>query len=267
MTATAVTDANGSFIFRVPRGSYSLEPAGASSAFTPPAADLADLVEDRIQDISCSGACGAVAAVVIVPNRELVITDPTVVGDERASNALAGAPWSFRFIMEQMAPAGVDPADFVNDWLGQFEIARGSVNGFAVDVRAASALRALWPTTAGGKLDLARAPFRLLAITNRIDLHEATNGEARFVFGVVDAGGAGRPMTVIVEFELPARHPRSGIPLTRQNWAGAFHRLGRLPFGPSYNATLQSLTDLLTRRGTSPGKPGGSSIAQVRTND
>jgi hypothetical protein len=31
-----------------------------------------------------------------------------------------------------MAPEGVDPADFVNDWLDQFEIADGSVDGFPV---------------------------------------------------------------------------------------------------------------------------------------
>jgi len=116
-------------------------------------------------------------------------------------------------------------------------------------------------------LDLARAPFRLLAIPNRIDLHASTNGEARFVYGAVDASGAGRPKTVIIELEPPATNPRSGIALTRQNWAAAFHMLGGLPFGPRYNATLQSLTDLLTRRGTSRSKPGGSSVAQVRTND
>jgi hypothetical protein len=205
--------------------------------------------------------------VVVVPERELVITDPTVVGDTRASNALAGAPWSFRFLMEQMTPAGGDPADFVGNWLGQFEIARRTVNGFPVDLRNTAALRALWPTTTGGKLDLARAPFRLLAIINRVDLHATSNGEVRFVYGAVDPSGAGRPMTVIFELDLPAKHPLSGTTLTRWDWAAGFHVLGGLPFGASYNATLQSITDLVTLRGTSPGKPGGSSIAQVRTND
>jgi hypothetical protein len=267
MRKTAVTDANGSFIFRVPPGSYSLAPPRNPGTFVPASTDLANLVEDRIQDFSCAGACGAATTVVVVPERELVITDPTVVGDTRASNALAGAPWSFRFLMEQMTPAGVDPADFVGNWLGQFEIARRTVNGFPVDLRSTAALRALWPTTTGGKLDLARAPFRLLAIINRVDLHATSNGEVRFVYGAVDPSGAGRPMTVIFELDLPAKHPLSGTTLTRWDWAAGFHVLGGLPFGASYNATLQSITDLVTLRGTSPGKPGGSSIAQVRTND
>ncbi|HVZ89836.1 MAG TPA: carboxypeptidase-like regulatory domain-containing protein [Polyangia bacterium] len=263
---TTVTDAGGGFRFRVPPGSYVVGPARApGAAFAPEAVRLDNLAADAIQDFSCSGNCAAGPAV--VSGKELVITDPSVVNDARASNATGGAPWSFRFLMEQMAPPGTEPSDFVAAWLGQFEIPDGSVNGFPVDVRRTATLRQLWPMGDGGKPDLARAPFRLLAIINRVDLHASGNGEARLVFGAVDATGAGRPMTVAFEFLLPTTDPRTGAPVTRADWAARFHALNGLPFGPGYNFALQAITDLFTRRGTSPAGVGGSSLGQVRTNE
>jgi hypothetical protein len=261
----AVSDAGGAFIFRVPPGSYVLGPRRVPGAtFTPEATRLDSLASDVIRDFGCSGTCSAGPAV--VAGKELVITDPSVVDDPRASNAAADRPWSFRFLMEQMAPAGSDPADFVAAWLAELEAANGAVNGFPVDARAVAALRAIWPT-ANGKLDLAQAPFRLLAITNRVDLHASGDGEGRFVYGAVDPDGAGRPMTVIFEFALPIVDPRTRAPLGRADWAARFHALGGLPFGPTYNTALQAITDLFTLCNTSPGRPGGSSLAQVRINE
>jgi hypothetical protein len=266
--ATTITDANGSFQFQVPPGSYFLAPprdAAPGIEFSPEIMALAPLDADAIQDFTCAGPC--LAGPAVTPAKELVITDPTVVGDARASSAAAGSPWSFRFLVEQMTPAGVDPADFVGAWLGQMDLTDHHVNGFPVDKRHTSALRALWPTIVGNRLDLSRAPFRLLAITNRVDLHAAGNGEGRLVYGVVDSNGVGRPMTVIFEFELPSRDMRTGAQLTRRDWAARFHALGSLPFGAQYNAALQDVTDLFTRRNTNPARPGGSSILQVRSNE
>jgi hypothetical protein len=264
--ATAVSDAGGAFIFRVPTGSYVIGPQQAVGAvFAPEAVRMNDIGSDVIQDFSCSGTCAA--GPVIVAGKELVITDGSVVNDGRASNAATERPWSFRFLMEQMTPAGSDPPDFVAAWLAELERTNAAVNGFPVDARNVAALRALWPTSPNGKLDLAQAPFRLLAITNRVDLHATTNGEARFVYGAVDPDGAGRPMTVIFEFELPLADPRTRAPLGRADWAARFHALGGLPFGTAYDVALQAITDLFTLRNTSPGRPGGSSIAQVRINE
>jgi hypothetical protein len=263
---TAVSDAGGAFVFRVPPGSYVLGPRPAIGAvFAPEAVRLDGMGSDVIQDFSCSGACATGPA--IVAGKELVITDPSVVNDGRASNTAADRPWSFRFLVEQMAPPGSDPADFVAAWLAELERPNEVVNGFPVDARNVAALRALWPTSPSGKLDLAQAPFRLLAITNRVDLHATSNGEARFVYGAVDPAGAGRPMTVIFEFALPSVDPRTRAPLGRADWAARFHALGGLPFGPGYGAALQAITDLFTLRNTCPDRPGGSSIAQVRINE
>jgi hypothetical protein len=264
--SATVTDANGAFAFRVPPGSYVISPNNDGEAtFAPAAAALRDLTADAIVDFSCSGNCADGPSVVAA--KELIITDPTVVGDARASSTVPGAPWSFRSLMERMAPVGTDPADFVAAWLGQFELANGAVNGTPVAVRNTAALRALWPAGADGKLDLARAPFRLLAITNRVDLHAAGAGEGRLVFGAVDASGAGRPMTVIFEYALPVADARTGAALTRGDWAARFHALGGLPFGPAYDAALQAVTDQFTARNASPGRAGGSAIAQVRSNE
>src|SRR4051812_21387278 len=110
-TQTIVTDANGSFRFQVPPGSYSLRPSKTGATFTPDVVNLNNLSASVIQDFTCAGACGGTTAV--VANKELVITDPSVLNDPmgRASNATNG-PWSFRAMIEQMAPLGTDPADF-----------------------------------------------------------------------------------------------------------------------------------------------------------
>jgi hypothetical protein len=80
------------------------------------------------------------------------------------------------------------------------------------------------------------------------------------VYGAV-TDGASQPMTVIFEFGLPAGT------LTRNAWASMFHALSSNPFGAGYNAALEAVTDLFTARNTSPTKPGGSSINQVRSNE
>jgi hypothetical protein len=261
---TVVTDSNGAYRFDVPPGSYSVSASKAGASFTPSVVNLNNLNASVIQDFTCAGSCSGTTAV--VANKELVITDPTVLNDARASNATNGA-WSFRFLISQMAPAGTDPADFAAAWLSQFEIPNGTVNGFPLDVRFTQAVRNAWPLTANGKLDMSRAPFRLISIVNRMDLHANSNGEGRFVYGFVDQNGFASSMTVIFEYGLPTRDITNGATLTRKSWAQKFHALGTRTFGAQYNAALQAVTDLFTRRNTSPLKPGGNSINQVRSNE
>jgi len=266
-SATTTTDANGNYRFQVAPGNYAVAvsvPAGSSFAASSLA--LPNLAGDTIADFTCTGACGAAAN--IVAGKELVITDPSVTGDARASSssAVAGA-WSFRALIEQMAPVGTDPADFVEAWLNTFGTLQ-TVNGFNVSPRNLQALRDLWPTTANGKVDLSRPPFQLLAIVNRLDVGSQGNGEVRFVFGAT--GGANLPglgMTVIFEYGLPNTDASTGAPLNRGAWAAKFHALGSVAFGAPFNSALQGLTDLVTKRNTSPNKPGGSSIDQVRSSE
>jgi hypothetical protein len=103
---------------------------------------------------------------------------------------------------------------------------------------------------------------------NRFDLRDLASGnagEGRFVFAfdLTPAPGAPPPQaTIIFEYKLPAR--RDGDVIA---WAQAFHALGGLAFGESYNLMLQAITENFVRRGARPGFPNGSAINAVRTNE
>jgi hypothetical protein len=47
--------------------------------------------------------CPRTGAIAVDAFKELLVVHPTVINDARASNA-TGGPWSFRFLVEQMAP-------------------------------------------------------------------------------------------------------------------------------------------------------------------
>src|SRR5262249_10474469 len=116
-------------------------------------------------------------------------------------------PWTFGRLMQEMAnePAtGTRPGDFVEHWLQEWTQDQ-TINTWNVLARAtAQNFIDAWPRLPDGQLDLAQAPFRLLAIVNRIDLRSNTAhgggsaGEARFVFGFLDCDE-----TLPGSFELP----------------------------------------------------------------
>jgi hypothetical protein len=197
-----------------------------------------------------------VPVVQLDPYRALVVVDASVVLDARASNA-QGGPWSFRWLMEQLA-GGEGPAPrFVEAWLRSLRTP--SVNGFALeDRRGVEALLGTgpgaWPRTRIGELDLSRAPFRLLAIVNRMDVNSYSNGEGRFVFGFVDpaTGEPGR-MTVAFEYRLPPL----GTPDDRKAWAQRWYEAAQHPFGEAYNRALEGLTRGFAARDVDPGRVGG----------
>jgi hypothetical protein len=203
------------------------------------------------------------SAPAIASDKELAITHASVMLDARASNASDGH-WSFRWLMEQMTPDGVDAADFVLTWLDSLHTTK--VNGFATDDRSGvDALISAWPRSSNGKLDLGKAPFRLLAIVNRVDITlDNSPGEGRFVFGLVDAqSGEGQPMSIIFEYRLAPLRTCDD----RRAWARRWHALASLPFGDEYNAALQSVTDGFAARGSDPSRPVGSSLGQLRINE
>jgi len=126
----------------------------------------------------------------------------------------------------------------------------------------------VWPRTASGALDLAKAPLHLQAIVNRIDLRNLAAGDAgegRFVFAFDLApvpGGPPPQATIIFEYKLPAARTLDVLA-----WASAFHLLGSVPFGEAYNTVLQLITERFAHRGARPGHPNGSAINAVRTNE
>jgi hypothetical protein len=205
--------------------------------------------------------------------RELMIRDLSVVEDKLrttfdgpADDPRTGA-WTFGRIMEQLAAsdaAGPDMVEHVfNTWLTD-----QTINTFAVPAKPSMRDLVLntWPRSPDGKLDLKRAPLRLLAIVNRIDsrnLAQGHAGEGRFVFGILDPDGFQTEFTMIFEFRLPAKTPDDVIA-----WANRWHALGSLPFpSETYNAALQDITDAFSRRGSEPGRPNNSALAQFRSNE
>lgn len=212
--------------------------------------------------------------------RELLITDLAVVEhpvftDPRKGDA---AIWSFKYLIEQMA-GNADPSEFAAALLPS-DIDR-RVNGYDVPGRSLVEERVIGPwrkRSGGSRLDLAKAPVKLLAIVNRVDLRQIVDGnvfqagEGRFIFGVLDeqgrplaplAGPAPGGMTIILEYSLPATDQA-----TLMRWVDDWHELGKYrPGTPDYDRRLARLTQRFTDRGRGGDRPNGSSINQIRTNE
>jgi hypothetical protein len=207
--------------------------------------------------------------------RELMITDLSVVNDSRATGP--DGVWSFGGLIKAMAGT-IEPGQFMVDWLKTWEASQ-TVNGFSVPARPTIRARVIDPwkakdgqagvSDAAWRVNLANAPFRLLAVVNRLDLNRGNGttvvdnaGEGRFVFGVTDGTGAPLPFTVIFEYELLAKDRE-----TLRGWAQTWHALGTKAFGADYNAALQQITDRFSGKNKAPSKPNGSPLNQIRTNE
>jgi len=223
--------------------------------------------------------------------RELVITALDVVNDPcrtgwspaACTNTNHLAKWTFGYLMQQMAGAGVNTSTFILKWLESFEEAQ-SVNGQTLAVRSNVRTYIIDPWRAVSKkpdgvttctpgvkvdavdgacnLDLTKAPFRLLAIVNRTDLrlpgYGGGAGEGRFVFGFTKMDGSPLDATVILEYALPTS-------IAAPTWASKFHALRALGTGEKYNNALADITELFAKANASVASPNGSAISQVRT--
>ena len=231
------------------------------------------------------------------PARSLVITDIRVVEDpSRTFNPCTGrgtplGAWTFGYLMTQMANqprTGITPSAFVRQWLDKWMNDQTTANGWTAAKR--QKIKALvidpWEQASGGPgmpLDLRKAPFRLLAIVNRIDLRTnsvyggGSAGEGRFVFGVLDMRPTGRidpytgqpqtgctptQFTTIFEYGID----RTGCAI--RDWGRQWYNLRYYVLGSAaYNAALQAITDQFTRANVAPRKPNGSALNQLRTNE
>ena len=201
-------------------------------------------------------------ACTIRPRRELMIRDVSVVDDPVRTGP--GGAWTFGKLMENMAPTPEEAPAMVEAMLSSF-LRQQTVNGFTLPPR--SGIQQVLDSMRGpdGRLDLSRSAFRLLAIVNRIDLHDvsaSTAGEGRFVFGFAPFGQT-MQATLILEYNIPATTQAEITDL-----ANAWHALTTLPFpSEEYNAALQRVTERFTARNAAPGRVNGSALGQIRTND
>ncbi|WP_342375152.1 hypothetical protein NVS55_28135 [Myxococcus stipitatus] len=206
-------------------------------------------------------ACAPLACGVDIPS-ELMITDLSVVEDPLRTTG--DGVWTFGHLMREMN-GGQDPSNLVRAWLSTW-MADQFIGVSEVPARPNMGGMVLFPWEGSGlPLDFNIAPFRLLAIVNRMDLRKegAFAGEGRFVFGVTDPDGNPLPFTVILEYILPG-----GSPSEFQRWARDWHELGRIGVGnPGYNEKLEALTNRFTKSFVARGAYLGSAIHQVRTNE
>jgi hypothetical protein len=224
----------------------------------------------------------------IDPERSLIIRDPRVVEDPmRTFNPCTGVgtpmgKWTFGYLMQEMANqpvTGINPSAFARQWLKNWET-NLVINGWGVPSRQSvkDAVITPWEQASGGPgfpLDLSKAPFKLIAIVNRIDLRGnsgyTTNsgGEARVVFGVIDRrlnpNGCCNvnEMSVILEYGIDVRDCEA-----LKSWANQWVNLSTLALGsPAYNAALEAITEQFAKAGAAPHKVNGSALNQLRTNE
>lgn len=176
-----------------------------------------------------------------VLKKSLLVTDLSVVEDPRRTwdpcrphqGTRLGA-WTFGKLMIDMAnepKSGIKPHDFVRRWLRSWQTEQ-VINFDTVTNRNAEIMDQVirdWETASGGPdkpLDLSIAPFRLLAIVNRVDLRgnpgygaastedpcnpPCIGGEARFVFGVVP--GLKRPIAALPQPGVRTSNARPAYP-------------------------------------------------------
>ncbi len=231
-----------------------------------------------------------------------VVTDPTRTVEPCTQAGNPNGVWTFNHLMTQMtnsAQTGIDPADFVMNWLQNWMVNKnGVINGDpTLPARTVmSSIITQWPRRPDGKLDLAQSPLRLLSINPRPDLRLTTGGggpysntngnfldagEARFIFGfVMKPGWTGNflgavqipglpngcralPFTVIFEFRVPKCNCE-GV----KSWAQQWDALKNfVPGSAAYNSRLQAITQQFVLANSNPRKPNGSALGQLRTNE
>jgi hypothetical protein len=212
----------------------------------------------------------------IAMGKELLITDPQVVDSKAAT--YPGA-WSFGNLLDQ-ACGKEEASAQVAQWLERWASGKMLVEKKFVDVGQRPGLRESvirpWQEKDGYREDsgdawipqLEHAPFRLLAIVNRMDLlfddagqepeqgpggyrggptiADRQNGEARLIFGLVDAHGlpVEKGLTLIFEYGLDGNDKES-----RLDWAMAWHALGKHSnFDQAYLDELEKVTRCFTDR-------------------
>ena len=200
-----------------------------------------------------------------------------------------GGAWTFEKLIADMANTpmtGISAEDFVKDWLSKW-LSDQFINGETVSARTNLFNRVIEPwvinsgSTAGTftidnwqsrPLNLAKAPFKLIAIVNRLDLRGnmgygmSNAGEGRFIFEVLNPTTCvplPGPFMVIFEYGIPIR----GCTKLKE-YGQRWYNLKNLPLGSAtYNDSLQQLTDVFAAANAAPTRTNGSAINQIRTNE
>jgi hypothetical protein len=195
-----------------------------------------------------------------------VVEDPIRTVANPASTDPRSGAWTFGRLLQNAAPSPEQATEFVERVFQSWQTDQ-TVNSFTIPARPTiSSVLSGWPRRGDGRIDIHRAPVRLLAIANRFDLRDLDRGhagEGRFVFGVLGEFGQPLEFTIILEYQLPASTEAQAL-----EWAQAWHALSThsLP-SEQYNTALQALTERFTARNAAPSRPNGSALLRLRSNE
>lgn len=218
------------------------------------------------EEPSETSRAGAPAGPLPEAYQTLIVLDPGLVNGPLASNADPTAPWSFRRQLSWLAGPGADSLEFTRAWLERWATDTEVGPSYApVGARAGLHERFIEPwlgaapesdvqsagyygpaPAAPAAADWADAPFRLIAIVNRIDLADSacergSAGELRYVYAMLDPEtGRSLEATLIIEIPYPATKPTA-------EWARAWADLELLEPGEEYTTALRTLTDEVAR--------------------
>lgn len=199
--------------------------------------------------------------------------------------------WTFGHLVGNMMGQKEIPGQFLEHWFSQWTEEQ-MVNGHKSDKRQSpgTSPRINWPRNQKGELSLAKSPLRLLSIVNRMDLWKQNQdtgqpldaGEGRFVFCLTNgyqsaenedgylrnSESSSLGFTIIFEYGLDASSDNQ-LKEWVDRWHGLARTISRLDpkINENYLKALEEVTDRITKRGTSPSKPNGNSINQIRTNE
>ena len=209
-----------------------------------------------------------------------VVEDPSRTFNPCTSSGNPNGVWTFGHLMRQMAspnPGAIandlQVSDFVRKFLNSWS-ANQTVNGEGLQARTAiQNLISDWENKSasapGGVLKMQFAPFKLIAIVNRLDLRGNSGygfsnaGEGRFVFNALTSNCSPMQFTVIFEYGVNKKSC-SAVKAYAKQWSD----LNNLALGsPAYNAALENITKQFTLCGTNISKPNQNSINQIRSND
>jgi len=282
-------------------------------------------------EISAMAINGSDCGNALLKQNSLFITDLSVVEDSTRTYNMktnTGTPtgvWTFGTLMKNMAGSSVSVKDFIKNWLKTWmvtQIAHGQtvpnrdwafrfmIEPWLKKAKATSTTvttanwEIIWDDVATTEANILKyAPFKLTAISNRIDLRGNSAyanpinnaGETRFIFSlistytdnIVAVGGheleEGYPpkngdqqngafpdyldwigMNVIFEF--------GNVQTTRcdvKSFGQAWLDLSQYTTFPnsSFNNDLETITNTVTSLNSAPGKLNGSAINRIRTNE
>lgn len=221
----------------------------------PPISNCENLEKDADEKgIDCGGATCEPCHDVIVDN-EILIRHLSIVNSEAATTG----DLSFGKLVERLSPN--DTKEVLKSLVESWQTEQVS-NDKVITPRPAVTKKIieLWKANQGVtnqvdfEMNLKDAPFRLLAITNRVDLqNEQQSGEGRLTFGLTHNGI--NDFTLIFEYKLVGASKEAHI-----KWAKRWHQLSNLnKESEAYKDTLVAIVKAFSA--------DGSMLNQVRTNE